>query len=121
MDKLFLRMEHIPEQIFQKLDFRSLMNARLVAPSWEQFIDNRAHQWSSFKSEIAELEKKCKDSETPFHYACENGQKDIVEIIMKNSVEFKIDLNAKKNMRMIMVMMMALQLFIKPAKMGMQK
>ena len=55
IDELFLRMEHIPEQIFDELDFESLMNARLVAPTWKQFIDERAYQWSSFKNEIDDL------------------------------------------------------------------
>ena len=59
MDELFLRFEHIPEQIFKELDFQSLMNARIVAPSWKQFIDNRVHQWTSIKNEIAKLEKNC--------------------------------------------------------------
>merc|ERR1712156_1257066 len=82
MDKLFLRMEHIPKQIFEELNFQSLMNARLVSPSWEQFIDDRAHQWSSFKKEISDMEEESKDSKTPFHLACKNGRKNIVEIIM---------------------------------------
>ena len=55
MDDLFLRFEHIPEQIFEELDFKGLMKARQVAPSWKQFIDDRAHQWSSVKNEIAEF------------------------------------------------------------------
>merc|ERR1712156_1406774 len=97
MDALFMREEDIPKQIFNELDFESLMNARLVAPSWKQFIDDRAHQWSSVKNEISELEKKCKDGETPFQYACKNGQEDIAEIIMKNSVKLGIDLNTKDN------------------------
>ena len=82
MDELFLRFEHIPEQIFEELDFESLMNARLVAPSWDQFIDDRAHQWSSFKNEISELEKKSRNGWTPFHLSCQNGQKDTAETRM---------------------------------------
>ena len=97
MDDLFLRFQHIPEQIFEELNFESLMNARLVAPSWEQFIDDRAHKWSSFKDQMAELKKKCGYGGTPFHYACQNGQKDIAEIIMKNSAKFNIDLKAQNN------------------------
>ena len=100
MDKLFLRMEHIPKQIFEELNFESLMNARLVSPSWEQFIDNRAHQLSLFKKEISDMEEECKDGQTPFHLACQNGQEYIAKIIMKNSAEFNIDLNAKDNLGM---------------------
>merc|ERR1712223_1149216 len=95
MDELFLRFEHISEQIFNELDFESLMNARLVAPSWEQFIDERAHQWSAFNNKIAVLKKKCTFGQTPFHFACEKGLDDIAEIIMKNSAKLDTDLNAK--------------------------
>ena len=97
MDKLFLRMEHIPQQIFNELNFESLMNARLVAQSWKLFIDKRAHQWYSFKKKMAELEKDCKYGKTPFHMVCQNGQDDMVEIIMKNSAKLDIDLNGKDN------------------------
>ena len=54
-------------------------------------------QWAPLKEKITELEKKCKDGQTPFHLACENGQEDIAEIIMKNSAKFNIELNAKDN------------------------
>ena len=47
MNELFMRFSHIPEQIFEELDFQSLMNARLVAQPWKEFIDKRIHQWSS--------------------------------------------------------------------------
>jgi len=56
-------------------------------------------QWAPLKEKITELEKKCEDGGTPFHYACENGQEDLAEIIMKNSVGLNIDLNAKTNDR----------------------
>ena len=49
------------------------------------------------KNKIAELKEKCEYGETPFHFACRKGLADIVEIIMKNSVKFEIDLNAKDN------------------------
>merc|ERR1719266_2188018 len=94
MEELFLRFEHIAKQIFNELDFKSLRKARLVTPSWEQFIDERAYQWSSYKKKIDGLEKKCKYGQTPFHLACLNGQEDIVEIIMKNSVKLEAGLNA---------------------------
>merc|ERR1712062_256985 len=85
-----------PEQIFEELDFQSLMNSRLGSQSWKDFIDERAHQWSSIKNEIAEMKEKCENGHrNPFHFACNNGQDDIAEIIMKNSVIFNIDLNAE--------------------------
>ena len=74
MNEAFLRFPHLPEQFFEKLDFESLANARLVAISWKEFIDVREHRWYPFKNEIAELKKKCGSDETPFHLASENGQ-----------------------------------------------
>ena len=97
MDEFFLRFQHIPERFFEELDFESLANARLVARSWKQFIDAREHRLYPFKDEIADLKKKCRSDETPFHLASYNGQAGIAEIIMKNSAKFKIDLNAKAN------------------------
>ena len=73
MDEAFLRFPHLPEQIMQELDFKSLTNARLVAKSWKEFIDEREHRWYPFKNEIAELKKQCWGGKTPFHLACWNG------------------------------------------------
>ena len=39
MEEAFLRFPHIPEQIFEQVDFESLVNSRLIAKSWKQFID----------------------------------------------------------------------------------
>ena len=99
MDEAFLRFPHLPERIMEKLDFKSLTNSRLIAISWKQFIDEREHRWyprfKNFKNVIADLKKKCSSGQTPFHLACDNGQDDMVEIIMKNSAKLNIDLNAK--------------------------
>ena len=45
MEEAFLRFPHIPEQIMEELDCKSLTNARLVAISWKEFIDEREHRW----------------------------------------------------------------------------
>ena len=95
MDKFFLRFQHLPEQFMEELDFKSLTNARVVAISWKQFIDAREHRWYPFKNQIADLKKKCRGGQTPFHLACKNGQAGIVEFIIKNSDKLNIDLNAK--------------------------
>ena len=95
MEEAFLRFPHIPEQIMEELDFKSLTNARLVAKSWKGFIDVREHQWYPFKNEIADLKKKCLDGNTPFHMACQNGQTKFAKIIMKSSAKLNVDLNAK--------------------------
>ena len=98
MDEAFLRFPHLPEQIFDNLDFESLTNARLVAKSWKEFIDVRERRWypfKKFKNEIADLKKECGSDETPFHFACWNGKAGLAEIIIKNSAKLNIDLNAK--------------------------
>ena len=97
MDEAFLRFPHLPEQIMEKLDFKSLMNARVVAISWKQFIDAREHRWYPFKNKIADLKEICLSDETPFHLVCRNGQAELAEIIMKNSAKLNINLNAKNN------------------------
>ena len=91
MDEAFLRFPHLPEQIMEELDFKSLTNARLVAKSWKQFIDVREHRWYPFKDEIADLKIKCKYRRTPFHLACMNGQAGLAEIIIKNSAKLNIE------------------------------
>lgn len=98
MDEAFLRFAHLPEQVFEELDFKSLTNSRLVAISWKEFIDEREHKWYPFKNEIADLKKNCRKIPVfypPFHLACINGQEEIAEIIIKNSAKLNIDLNLK--------------------------
>ena len=97
MDEFFLRFQHIPEQFFEELDLESLANARLVAISWEQFIDEREQRWHQIKDGIADLKEKCGNGGNPFRLACQNGQAGIAEIIIKNSAKLNLDLNAKDN------------------------
>ena len=92
-----MRFQHIPEEFFGKLDFESLANARLVAISWEKFIDEREQRWHQIKDGIADLKKKCWGGKTPFHLACMNSQAGIAEFIVKNSANLNIDLNARDN------------------------
>ena len=85
MEESFLRFDHLPEQIFEKLDDKSLVNSRVVRASWCNFIDARDYPWKRFQEVINDLNGKCRNGETPFHLACENGQAGIAEKIMKNS------------------------------------
>ena len=39
MDEIFLRFPHLDEQIFEKIDNKSLTNSRVVQRSWHNFID----------------------------------------------------------------------------------
>ena len=95
MDEAILRFPHLPEQVFQKLDNKSLTNSMVVGASWHNFIDTRDYPWKCFQGVVDDLTEKCKNGWTAFHLACENGQAGIEENIIKNSVRLNIDLNAK--------------------------
>ena len=97
MEEAFLRFPHLPEQILEKLDNKSLTNSRVVGASWHNFIDGREYLWTRFKDAIDDLTEKCKYGETPFHLACANGQSGIAEMIMSNFARLSIDLNAKED------------------------
>ena len=73
MEEAFLRFPHLSEQIFQKLDNKSLTNSRVVGILWQNFIDEREYPWTRFKDVIADLKENCDDDETIFHLACEFG------------------------------------------------
>ena len=45
--------------------------------------------------DLLHLDFKEGNKDTPLHFACENGHVDVVELIMKNSINFNNDLNAK--------------------------
>ena len=95
MEEAFLRFPHLPEQIFKKVDNKSLTSSRVVAASWANFIDEREYPWSRFKYVIADLKKDCDDDESVFHLTCRQGYARIAEMIVKNSAELNIDLNHK--------------------------
>ena len=98
IEEAFLRFSHLPEQIFEKLDNKSLTSSRMIGISWQNFIDERGYPWTRFKDVIAELNEKCDADETAFHVACEEGYTRIVEMILENSSELNIDLNAKEDL-----------------------
>ena len=94
MDEAFLRFPHLPEQILEKLDNKSLLNSRVVGASWQKFIDARDYPLKRFRDVINDLNEKCEYGKTAFLLACENDQAGLAEMIIKNSAEFNIDLNA---------------------------
>ena len=94
MEEAFLRFPHIPEQIFKKLDNKSLTNSRVVGMSWQIFIDERDYSWIRIKDVISGLNEECENDETVFHLVCRKGLAKIAEKIMENSVELNIGLNA---------------------------
>ena len=103
MDEIFLRFPHLDEQIFEKIDNKSLTNSRVVQRYWRDFIDENDYHWRTrIKDVVTSLNKKLGiyastgyHCETAFHLACQSGYAKIAEMIMKKSVEFNIDLNAK--------------------------
>ena len=100
MEESFLRFDHLPEQIFKKLDDKSLVNSRVVRASWCNFIDARDYPWKRFQESINDLTEECIDGETVFHLVSRKGQVAVAEKIMKNSAKLNIDLNAKDNVGM---------------------
>ena len=45
MEALICRFPHLQEQIFQKLDNKSLFKSREVARSWLNLIEGRSYSW----------------------------------------------------------------------------
>ena len=125
MKDLILRFPHLMEQILQKLDNKSLVKSREVAKIWQEFVDETKYPWvrivkiptipkdlpwiylhlAAKHSQIdvfeeildGEADKNLVDYEgyTPFLIACLYGQIRIAEVLMKKSVELKIDLCRK--------------------------
>ena len=125
MKDLILRFPHLMEQILQKLDNKSLVKSREVAKIWQEFVDETKYPWvrivkiptilkdlpciylhlAAKHSQIymfeeiliSEADKNLVDDEgyTPFLIACLYGQIRMAEVLMKKSVELKIDLCRK--------------------------
>ena len=120
---LVLRFPHVLEQIFQKLDNKSLFRCREVARSWQNIIDGRNYPWlrivniprilkgrntylhlaartgqiEPFKRALYEEENKnIKDQygETFFHRACKYGRFNIVQLLLTD-----LELSAINNHR----------------------
>ena len=125
MEDLITRFQHISEQIFEQLDNKSLTNCREVSKSCQSFIDDKNYSWirivniprilrvelptylhvAADKGQlhifrgILEHEKNKnpgnRAGQTPFHLACMRGHFEIAKILVQNSDELSIILNAK--------------------------
>ena len=91
MEEIFQRFSHLAEQIFQNLNNEGLVKCREGGRFWQNFIDERNYPWIR----IVNIPTILPHGWTYLHLAVRNGQIDMVEKIMRNSVEFEIDLNAK--------------------------
>ena len=95
MDEVFMRFLHLGEQIYEKLDDGSLLNSRVVARSWNDFVDYKDYPWTRIQNMVADLRKECIDDRNPFHLTCGKGQVNRAKVIMINSAMLGIELNAK--------------------------
>ena len=122
---MIVRFPHLPEQIFQKLNHKSLFKCREAARSWQNIIDGSNYPWlrivniptilkrrntylhllaktgqiEVFKSSLnKEGDKNIQNErgETPFHNACQNRRLKIVEFLLQNN-DLEIDINSKNN------------------------
>ena len=91
MEEIFQRFSHLAIQIFQNLNNEGLAKCREGGRFWQSFIDERNYPWIR----IVNIPTILPHGWTYLNLAVRNGQIDMVEKIMKNSVEFGIDLNAK--------------------------
>ena len=67
-----LRFPHLSEQIFQKLDDKSLFKCREVQRSWQDIIDNRNYPWLRIVNIPTKLKRRIRN--TYLHLAAETGQ-----------------------------------------------
>ena len=75
--------QHISEQIFEKMDNKSLKNCREVAKSWQNCIDNRNILWNKIA--------KKNGSTKSFQLACQNGHHKLANVLIQNANKFKIE------------------------------
>ena len=81
------RFQHITENIFKRLDKRSLANCREVGKTWKNVIDSKNLSWIL----IIEVPSIQKYKNTYLHIAAKTGQLEVLEKIMERGV----DLNTK--------------------------
>ena len=117
---------HIIGLIFEQLDEKSLSTCRIVAKSWQKYIDNKNNTWiqivnapriledentylhlsaktgqTKMFEKILEKEDvknpKNQDGETPFHVVCKYGHLKMADKMILMSTEFNMNLNTKNN------------------------
>ena len=81
MEELMLIFPFVAQEIFEKLDNKSLTTCRLVEKSWKTFIDERNYPWIR----IVELPKIPNRGNTFLHLAAKAGQIEMFEEIFSES------------------------------------
>ena len=81
------RFQHITENIFKKLDINVLKNCRQVSTLWRECIDNQKILWTNDIGNEA------------FQLAYKNVHLKFVEILIRNSARFNIDLRVVDNFK----------------------
>jgi hypothetical protein len=92
MEEIILRFPHLAGEIFQNLNNEGLVKSREGGRLWQKFIDDRNYPWIR----MVNIPTVLQNGMTYLHLAVRTRQIDVVEKIMKNSVEFGINLNAKE-------------------------
>ena len=121
MQDLILKYPHLHEKILQKLNCASLFKCREVSRYLQNIIDGRNYPWlrivniptilkernsyinlaaatsqiEAFKTALEDVNIKNQSEETAFHLACNNGDLNIVQLLLKNT-DLEIDFNAKE-------------------------
>ena len=88
MEEILKRFSHLAERIFLNLNNEGLAKCREGGIFWKNFIDERNYPWIR----IVNIPTILPHGWTYLHLAVRNGQIDMVETIMKNSVELAIAL-----------------------------
>ena len=109
-------LPHVGEQIFESLDTPELINCLEVSETWRELAENvLIKRWKgkmfeackSGETKVVQLLLDCCNSEesglnsideygyTVFMWACQNGHKDVVQLLLENSE--RIELNAISN------------------------
>ena len=94
------RFPHIAEQIFEKITKESLKICRLLSKSWLQYIDNQNFLWKKIVEDEKEIPNKAfrkAISMTPISTFSAIGHPKMAEFLIKNSIKYNIDLNARVN------------------------
>lgn len=83
MNELIVRFPHLMKQIIQKMDNKGLTKSRVVARTWQEFIDEGNYPWLR----IVKIPMTPKDRMGIYKYlylAADYGQIDMCEMILKS-------------------------------------